>query len=745
MAIDLFLRQDLTHPLTNTEVDKNFTNLRFAIDANGTDITTLKGQMTAITGGTFAVNSVNGKHGSVKPEELGVIVSINNLHGDVLTGNLTLTVADIPTAAPLDSPLFTGTPTLTNQPTLTGPINAVATVQLAIDAAQQTASLGQDITYISRGLTGAIMIVYKGQLYMAHSPSSTSVTGNGYPAMASLGAGILNNWFAFSLQTTSPVVDVVEVGHGSVVVLTANNELWAWGNNGAGEIGGDPSVVAASGPLGTEARTTPTLIMKNVAKVYRNITPMQYSATGARLFVKGTDNWIYAAGFNRHGALGVGVSNDMSGGTSGGVNWDDRHRFCRVTSLGQDVLDLFPLGGSQGCTFATKLTSGGILIYACGFNGYSSNDAGTAFNSALEPTTFAGSQAGLSSFNYAIGYGKGGQLGIGDTMDVHTFIDVTSSWGGIAAGDVVSMHISGTGRAYRRIESPSSVYSRFDVTVGMLRKTSAGITTFRLSGANTFGQIGNDDNSDTATVKSPHTVVWPGSTDLKQCAIQGGYSCQVLALTNSGQLYGWGDNINHNLGTVVTPITLAPIPAFSFPLHGIDHQLYRTPQLIHVFGSTTAVDSILSDGLTTTNYGWETQTILKTTGVLNMISANSLVMAGYGSDYCEDGTGARTIVPTFQRIKIPFNANTKLLGWMMDTDQDASTVANDMHGGRVKTFIAVSADNRMYVWGADTIGQISGCPMFWDFDPVTMFGSWSANIKHAVIPLVVPPPSISDY
>jgi alpha-tubulin suppressor-like RCC1 family protein len=213
--------------------------------------------------------------------------------------------------------------------------------------------------------------------------------------------------------------------------MTSGN-LYTWGYNQNGQCG-----------LGhTNQVGTPTLAATNVIDVYDHPSNSGYAAGDSRLFIKKSDGYIYCAGSNSNGALGVGDTTNRS-------------TFTQITALGTNVTGLWNMGSTYGCAIAQKSD---YTIWVAGYNG-------------------------------------SGQLGNGNTTNQVSFIDVTSAWGG-GTGKTLKKVIGGFGY----YDTAASTLS----SMGMLLDDGTN-TVFRTCGDNTYGQLGNGATSgSTSTPYTPN-------------------------------------------------------------------------------------------------------------------------------------------------------------------------------------------------------------------------------------------------
>jgi len=299
-----------------------------------------------------------------------------------------------------------------------------------IDAAH----INKEITYLNSSAYNSAFMLIDGKLYTASGNSATNdnrTTGRGGDNKTSVIG--CDNFKEVSMPSSSPIDKVgCNNGYGVAWALLENGELYTWGQNSNGECG-----------LGhTTAVTIPTLAATGVTDVYDHPSNSSYSIINPRLYIKKSDGYIYGAGYNGFGALGVG-------------NTTNQTSFTQITSLGTNVIGFW----NMGCTY------------------------GSAVAQKSDHTI------------WAAGYGGRGVLGNGSTTTVNsTFIDITSAWGG-SSGYVLKQVIG--------LYGYYTTAGNSDASMGMLLDNGT-TTIFRMSGDGTAGQLGNGANTDSSTPVVPN-------------------------------------------------------------------------------------------------------------------------------------------------------------------------------------------------------------------------------------------------
>lgn len=352
----------------------------------------------------------------------------------------------------------------------------------SVMSAVRVTQLGlNNITYMSKTGLNGFLIVINGKLYSCSGNAGT--WGNYLSGRGTTGTTPV---FGFnSMRTinfpgeTGTLTKVGSGGDSYAFALFSTGNLYTWGYNSRGACGvGTTSVVA-----------TPTLAATGVTDAWDHYTQNDYSGDDARLFIKKTDNFIYAAGYNAYGQLGDGTTTSQSS-------------FTKLTNLGTTVANVWPIGSTYGFTFFQHSNN---MIQACGYNVY-----GVLGNSA-------------------------------NTTPVSP-VDVTTAWGGLAGSTRVIKKIVG-GSGYHNGSGPIS-----SSTAVML--LDDGTTTYlRAAGYNAWGSVGSNGVSATATSVP---VTPPVGTGRISTISGGGGASTIMVLKENGDLYNWGHNAYGQLGNGTT-------------------------------------------------------------------------------------------------------------------------------------------------------------------------------------------------
>lgn len=361
------------------------------------------------------------------------------------------------------------------------------------------------ITYISKTGYNSCFMIRGGKLYSTagnNGSYTNSATGRG--AAGTLAFFGVDQFKEVPIPSASPVVKAGSTdGYAAAWALLQDGSLYVWGVNGTGQLG-----------LGnTTATTVPTLSTTNVVDVYTHPSNGNYSVSQSRLFIKKTDGYIYGAGYNAAGGLGLGnTTNPIS-------SWS------QITSLGTNVVRFFNLGSTYGCFFAQKDDDS---IWAAGYNGQ-------------------------------------GMLGDGTTVNKTTAVDVTTQWQG-GAGWVIEKMGGGFGYYDTAANASSTV-------VMLLRNTSTQATKVLTCGANGWGSIGDG----TSTARSTPYLIPNSNSVQDMATMGGGpCSVHMLNTDGALYAWGYNNQgqlgVNSTVNT--TSPTLAVTNVSAILSDGITSNLY---------------------------------------------------------------------------------------------------------------------------------------------------------------------------
>ena len=273
-------------------------------------------------------------------------------------------------------------------------------------------------------------------------------------------------WFP---ETTAKIKQVGMQGSHVAFALFDNGNLYTWGMNQNNSCG-----------LGhTNQVAIPTFSTGNVTTVYTHPSGNGYHVDYGRLYIKKTDNYIYACGCNRHGQFGNGTTAETSTGT-----------WTKLTWAGTNVSYVWNMGSHSGCAFFQK--SDGTI--------------------------------------WAAGYNYNGQLGCGNTTEsIKTAVDVTANWCGTSGATVVKVS-GGFGHHWSNDAWNNGM-------VIMLR--SDGIV--RTCGDNYHAALGNDTYNNQSSPITPTGL--PSTIVDIACSGAGSPStCGALASNGDYYTWGFNDH-----------------------------------------------------------------------------------------------------------------------------------------------------------------------------------------------------------
>ncbi|RKZ67307.1 MAG: hypothetical protein DRQ48_09905 [Gammaproteobacteria bacterium] len=487
-----------------------------------------------------------------------------------------------PAVAPIASPALTGNPTATTQ----NPGNDSTRIATTAFVASSIESAGSPaIDFITGSGYNSMFVLINGKIYQVHGSEA------GYPS-ATTGAGIANkhkmrgvsnNFTEIAIPSNSPVVKTggsYQVGF----ALLEDNDLFTWGNNGKGQCG-----------LGnTSVQGIPQLAESDVTDVYWTNSCSGYNVTNSRLFIKKTDGYIYAAGHNLYGQLGLGDTTNRSS-------------FIQITALGTTVTSVWNMGTGYGMTVAQKSDD---TIWVCGYGGY-------------------------------------GQLGNAATTNTNSsFVDVTTNWGG-GTGYTITKVIGGYGYY-------TTAANAYGITGILLDNGTT--TVFKMSGYNSHGQLGDTTTTNRSTPVTPNV----GSGRHKDVVFVGALGA-TKCLMEDNDLYSWGYNNEGEVGDTTTT-----------------HR--STPSAVEA-----DVTAIFCDGWANQHYGYRGSSfITKTDGLTYACGYNNVGQLGVGDISNKS---------TYTKVLLPWDFNTTMVG-MYTT------------GSGHFTSVFVNAQGKMFATGSNAYAGI---------------------------------------
>ena len=358
---------------------------------------------------------------------------------------------------------------------------------------------------------------------------------------------VLSGAFLLASATASGAATIAGGSGHTLVVKTTDSTVWAWGQNGDGQLGDNT----------TTARTTPGQVggLANIVAV----------AAGAKhSLALRSDGVLFAWGDNAYGQIGNGVTTDQkvplqvltgvafvaagdyhtvalkidgtlrtwgynAEGQLGDGGTANRSTPYQVTGIG--LVGYVAAGANH--TLAVLSGGGGLKAWGKNTNGQLGDGTTTRATSPVSVVgvTTATAVAGGASFSVSRqvdgslaswGSNSYGQLGLGDTTQRTTPQSVTavSAVAAVAAGGSHALALAGAG-------------------------------TVSAWGSNAYGSVGDGSGTNRS---SPVSV--PGLSSI--VAIGAGLY-HSLAVTNTGEVWAWGYNNYSQLGDGTTANQLSPI------------------------------------------------------------------------------------------------------------------------------------------------------------------------------------------
>jgi alpha-tubulin suppressor-like RCC1 family protein len=364
------------------------------------------------------------------------------------------------------------------------------------------------------------------------------------------------------------------VGPTTPAGASSTSSLYGWGLNSNYQLG-DGSTTNAVSP---ELITLPSWV-----------TPIAGAVGGDHTLIIGSDENLYAWGYNAYGQLGIGTVGAQSAPVT--------------VSMPAGVT---PLSVAAGNDHSLAIGSDGT-VYAWGYNAFGQLGNGTTTDShvpiavslpagvsanAIAAGAFFSMALGSDGNVYTWGDGANGALGNGGTANEETPVEVPLPAGvtatAIAAERYSALVIGSNGVLYAwgrnshgelgnggtsEADSPVTVSTPDGVTASAI--AGGGRHALMIGsdgnlyawGYNAYGQVGNE----TTTVQpTPVQVALPSGVE--PVAIAGGMNSSYT-IGSDGNLYAWGYNGDGELGNggTINSETLAPVslPALSLPATGV--------------------------------------------------------------------------------------------------------------------------------------------------------------------------------
>jgi alpha-tubulin suppressor-like RCC1 family protein len=429
---------------------------------------------------------------------------------------------------------------------------------------------GQVGNFSSSNVSSPVLLTPGGQLL-----SWASVTAGGTHSLAITTTGRLYGWGANSTgqvgdtttsNRSSPVLvsgpattswSTIGAGSGHSLGITATGQLYAWGNNGNGQLG----------ILLTNNRAGPELVSGPATTSWAAIQGGAFHTLAIT-----TTGELFAWGANSNGQLGDSTTVDKSSPilVSGPVNTS----WSSVSSGSQHSLAIATTGRLYAWGSNTSGQLGDNTLTAVSSPILVSGPAATSWIAVSGYNNSTGTWA-LTSGNILWGWGSNTTEVLGIATNVSSPQQVgTSSWIAISTKGSLSLAITTAGRLYAWGGGPSgsqgdlsTIPKSSPVLVSGPTNTSwsaiAAAAGFGLAisttgqlwgwGSNINGGVGNNSGT---SVSSPVLVSGPASTSWSVVACGQEHA---LAISTTGQLYAWGLNSSGQLGILSTTRKSSPV------------------------------------------------------------------------------------------------------------------------------------------------------------------------------------------
>jgi len=391
-----------------------------------------------------------------------------------------------------------------------------------------------------------------------------SVLGWGYNGEGQLGDGSVTSALvptptsAGAIPAGTTIVQTA-VGYSFSLALGSNGELYAWGNNGNGQLG--------------NGTTTNSLVP--VAVTMPAGTTFTKIAAGADFgLALGANGKLYAWGANNAGQLGNGTTTSslVPVAVSAGA-----------IPTGTTIVQI-----TAGFSYGAVLSASG-KVYAWGYGGDGGLGDGSTSNSDLPVAVSAGAipvgttiaaisggdsstlALGANGKLYAWGANNIGDLGDGTTTN--SLVPVAVSAGAIPAGTTITQVAAGYGQSVA-LGSNGDLYAW---------------------GPDSSGQLGDGTTTNSLVPVAVSAGAIPAGTTITQL---GAGREQTFASSAAGQVYAWGSNGVGGLGDGGTEAQADVPVAVSLPAGTTIDTLARGPDAAHLLAvagdlavATTALPS----------------------------------------------------------------------------------------------------------------------------------------------------------
>jgi alpha-tubulin suppressor-like RCC1 family protein len=483
-----------------------------------------------------------------------------------------------------------------------------------------------------------VSISTRGSLYAMAIKSDGTLWAWGSNTVGELGLGDTTDRHSPVQVGTDTNWVSVSAGGEYTIALKSDGTLWSWGWNNYGQLGlGD-----------TTDRYSPV-------QVGTDINWVSVSAGSYHVMALKSDGTLWAWGKNNLGELGLGDTTDRHSPVQVGTD----NKWVSIEASGDYTLAL----KSDGTLWAWGLNGGGCLGLGDTMVRYSPVQVGTD-NKWVSISTGQGLHSmGIKSDGtlWAWGLNSNGELGLGDTIDRHSPVQVGSDnkWVSIAAGDLNTIALRSDG-------------------------------TLWAWGDNFYGQLGDGATTDSHVPEQITTV----KTDWSSIA---GGCFHTTALKSDGTLWAWGGNFDGQLGLGDTTQRNSPV------------QVGSDNKWVSIAGSCDSTIALKSDG-TLWAWGYNNDGQL---GLGDTTDKYSPVQVGSDDKWVSiAGGGDHTVALKSDGTLWAWGGNFDgQLGLGDTTDRHSPVQVGSenkwvsIKGGGAHN-IALKADGTVWTWGLNDRGQL---------------------------------------
>ena len=476
--------------------------------------------------------------------------------------------------------------------------------------------------------------------------------------------GVLTDW----KHVTTSVVNNDAYGTAHTLAIKTDGTLWGWGHNGEGQLG----YTNFGGPFN---RTSPVQI--GTLDSWKNASAGPRYSLGVR-----TDGTMWGWGFNGYGQLGLNDTVIRSSPVQIGTD-----KTWRVTAAGHK-------------NSAAIKTNGTLWVWG-------DNTYGQVNTTTSSPIQLVNKVAGNWYHTLAVksdgalwawGSNSAGQLGLGDTIHRSSPVQISAltNWSKVAGGENHSLAIKTDGTLWAWGDNTDGELGYRETTTGVYSSmygselTSAYIRndgTLWMWGHNNYGQLGlNDTNHRSVPVQI-------GSlTDWKTIGVGNFFT---IATKTNGTLWAWGDNTYTQLGLSTNVQQSSPVQVGALT----NWDRVGAPQ---AGGNSLAIKT---DG---TLWAWGYNGIYYTLGLSNTTQYSSPVQVGTLTNWADVTSsyqasfGVKTDGTlwcwgyNYRGSSLPLND-----GVHRSSPTQVGTLTNwkKVYGGYYGSYLATKTDGTLWAWG----------------------------------------------